>query len=131
MAGMGADSPLWRLLFFGLHLLTPLKSVAIFCLFSPWVFLWSAQGFLPGDWVFLVPGQGQVTQPIGDKTSLGGVLILGNERKELEEVAGTVIAIKALSVPVGSQDAFGFLPSEDVAEAATAHLNWSAWEPKT
>lgn len=129
---------MWRLLFFGLHLLTPLKSVAIFCLFSPWVFLWSAQGFLPGDWIFLVPGQGQVTQPIGNKTSLGGVLmpttaplILGNERKELEEVAGTVIAIKALSVPVGSQDAFGFLPSEDVAVAAAADLNCSAWRPKT
>ena len=106
-----------------------------FCLFSPRVFLLSAQGFLPGDWIFLVPGQGQATQPIGNKTFLDGVLmpttaplILGFG---LEKVAGAVVAVKALSVPVGSQDAFGFLSSEDFAVAATADLNWSARRPKT
>lgn len=76
-----------------------------------------------------------MTQPIWNKTSLGGVLmptaaplILGFG---LEKVSGTVLAIKALSVPVGSQDAFGFLPSEDFAVAATADLNWSARRPKS
>lgn len=37
---------------------------------------------------------------------------------------------RPLSVPVGSQDAFGFLPS-DFAVAATADLNWSARRPKS
>lgn len=49
----------------------------------------------------------------------------------LGESVRTVVAIKALSVPVGSQDAFGFLPSEDFAVAATADLNWSARRPKS